>query len=162
MALGDVTGAADAKRTVKLLHDAAATNSPPTAATDGIPCYTDFSKAASAGDNGLCYRSACAAEATICIVGTCTAGQTLSATCRLWGYLTAAAKWFPLGTGTDANKGKLNAGSAMGEVTTDVLLHAEPVLYPGHFDRLYLEITALSGSGASINAWITTPRTISY
>lgn len=73
---------------------------------------------------------------------------------RLWGGqrdpdgddATDKGKWFPGGTGTNADKGKINNGQALGETSTNRLRHAEPVTLPGHCDRVYAELGTVSGS----------------
>jgi len=67
-----------------------------------------------------------------------------------------SGRWFPLGTSsTDADKGKLNEGNAMGETAADQISHSEPVLNLHHLDRVYLEITAIGGTATAIDAWLT-------
>lgn len=63
----------------------------------------------------------------------------------------AAGKWFPAGVGTDANKGKINNGAALGETSADKLRHSEVVVLPSHCDRLYAELGAITGSTVAIN-----------
>lgn len=76
-----------------------------------------------------------------------TAGSaTMTATIKLWGYLTDAARWFPLGIGADALKGVMNGGAAIGETGTDVLQHAEIVEGLFSFDRIYAEVVAIGGT----------------
>ena len=157
---GDVfLGSTDAKRAICLVTGLAATNSPPSGATAGVPCYR--TKTNRSADTGACYNTRAARESTLVIKGTGTG--TVTGTFRLWGYVatpSSTGAWYPMGTGTDADKGKINAGTALGEVITDVVLHAEPVLYVGHFDRIYLECTAIGGSSPSFEAWLITPRSV--
>lgn len=56
-------------------------------------------------------------------------------------------KWFPLGTGTDADKGKLNELIAQGEVDANQLLHAERLFGILDYDRLGCELGAIAGDG---------------
>lgn len=80
-----------------------------------------------------------------------TAGSaTMTATIKLWGYLTDAAQWFPLGIGADALKGVMNGGAAIGETGTDVLRHAEIVEGLFSFDRIYAEVVAIGGTSTAV------------
>lgn len=82
-----------------------------------------------------------------------TAGSgTMTVTGRLWGFDPVANDWFPLGTGADADKGKLNAGTALGETSADKIRHSEPVFVPEHFTRLYLETLAIGGTSTAVKA----------
>ena len=67
---------------------------------------------------------------------------------RLWGYNAASAKMFPLGTGADADKGKINNAGTLGETDTDDLRHAEVVLYLGMWDGIMAEVGTTGGTGA--------------
>lgn len=93
-----------------------------------------------------------------------TAGSdTMSVTIRLWGYCPTAAEWIPLGSGADADKGKLNespAGTytALGEVDTDQILHAEPVEGLWGFTRIYAQIAAISGTSTAVTGWLSVPK----
>ena len=80
-----------------------------------------------------------------------TAGSaTMTATIKLWGYLTDAAQWFPLGIGADALKGVMNGGAAIGETGTNVLQHAEIVEGLFSFDRIYAEVVAIGGTSTAV------------
>lgn len=70
---------------------------------------------------------------------------------KMWGWTSNAGLWTPPGTGTDANKGKINvAGSyTFGEVAADRILHIEPFLYAGYFDYLTAELGTVTGSADS-------------
>lgn len=85
-----------------------------------------------------------------------TAGSgTMTVTLRLWGYNAQSAAWHPLGSdATEANRGVLNAKSAIDEDGADVLTHAEPVTGLAGFIRIYLEITAIGGTLTAISAWL--------
>lgn len=67
---------------------------------------------------------------------------------RLWGYNATSGKMFPLGTGADADKGKINNTASLGETDTDDLRHAEVVLYLGLWDGIQAEIGTTGGTGA--------------
>lgn len=80
-----------------------------------------------------------------------TAGSgTMTATIKLWGYVTAAAMWVPLGVGADTTKGTLNAGAAIGETSADVLRHSEIVSGLFGFDRVYAEVVAIGGTSTAV------------
>lgn len=135
---------------VTLLTAATATNSAPSAATAGAVTRKTGHTSTTRGLAG-------AQRALLLIKGTVTAGQTLSTTVKLWGYIAAgdAIGWYPLGTSsTAANKGIVNEASALGETTTDAMAHAEVVENLACFDRMYAEITAISGTGASISVYL--------
>ncbi len=154
MAQGDLaTCVGNAKRAVKLLEAVVAVNGQPSAATDGIPCYPTNRIVA---DDGVCFTASPAQDSSIFLKGTGTGAVTVTA--RLWGYLAALGEWVPVGTGSDGTKGVLNAGAAFGAVKAGKVLHVEALLYGGHFDRLYLEVTAIGGTSTSVDAWVVTPR----
>lgn len=114
-----------------------ATNSPPTTATPGValPHATD--------------------RATL-LIQTLAASGTVTATFKLWGYNNRLATWFPLGIdATAANKGVINGGNAVAEgPISDVIRHAEEVTALRAFSRVYLEITAIGGTGTSVAAYL--------
>lgn len=144
VAIGDVTSftSSDGKSVV-LLAPAAATNSPPSGASAGLATVLLYNL----NDQ---WPSVCSLQ----LYSTAGSG-TMSVTCRLWGYLpnaTGTGIWFPMGVGADSTKGTINAVSAIGETGTDVIRHTETVNLPCHFQRLYLEITAISGTGTSVTA----------
>jgi hypothetical protein len=76
-------------------------------------------------------------------------GGAASATFRLWFKFPGFAGWCPAGKGTDADKGKLNDGAAIGEVTGSQLRHAELVQLTGHATRVYLELLAPANFGVA-------------
>lgn len=57
--------------------------------------------------------------------------------------------WCPAGTGTDADKGKLNNGAAIGEVVDSEIRHAELVQVSQHATRVYLEMDESANLGAA-------------
>lgn len=147
----------NAKRAICLLKGATATNSPPSAATAGVAVHQDSRMAANTPDQALGFATG-VVEKSIIFVTNSAGSDTVTTTLRLWGYLAAMATWVPVGTGTDADKGKLNAGAAIGESVTDGIRHAEPLLLAGHFDRLYVEVVAIGGTATAIDVWITAGR----
>ena len=142
MALGDINPCeAPGVFAFGLLSSAIATNSPPAGASAGLAM--SIVRAGLGG--GL------PDQMTLIIRSTAGSG-TMTVTCRLWGYYTVAADWFPLGTGTGATSGVINVATALTEAGADVLRHAEPIYTPAHFSRLYLEITAIGGTSTAITA----------
>lgn len=92
----------------------------------------------------LCFRS--------------TAGSgTMTGSFRLWlgakhfdpatGTLEANPTWYPVGTGTDANKGLINVAATIGEVSTDLIRHLEMIF--GFADMAYLYVQAVSIGGTA-------------
>lgn len=159
MAAGDVKFSADCLRHICVLSGATAANGQPSGASAGVPCYD--TNVYSETSVGACYQSLPSRESTVLVASTAGSG-TMTVTIRLWGYNSATGEWFPLGTGADASKGVINAGAAIGEVKTDKILHAEPLLMAGHFDRLYAEITAIGGTATAVDVWLISPRHILY
>ncbi len=121
---------------IDLLTAATATTAVPSAATDGkaMPHMTDVAT--------LFVRS--------------TAGSaTMTVTLRLWGYHKYTNKWYPLGVGTAASKGIVNAGAAIAEDSSlgaDTLLHSEIVSGLHRIDRVYLQVTAIGGTSTAVSA----------
>lgn len=121
---------------ITLLTAATATNGVPSGATAGVkmPHLTDV--------------------ATLFVHSTA-GSDSMTVTLRLWGYNNYTAKWYPLGIGTAANKGIINAGAAIAEDTStgaDTILHAEIVSGLFRIDRVYLEVTAIGGTATAITA----------
>lgn len=147
MAIGDVVSKSNAKKTVKLTETMTTTNVVPTLATEGIPVYPTNQIVA---DDGHCYPTAAALTSTLVID---VAGTTPSFTLKLWGYVTAAAKWYPIST---------NAGGTAALAAAVTANYVERFADLGHFDRLYLQASAVSGTTPSLNAYLTASRTVSY
>lgn len=145
MTIGFQTAKYDAYR---LLDAATATNSPPSGAAAGL----DVSAI------GGTFNRIPVAELQVYS----TAGSaSMTCTLKLWGYDTVSTKWFPIGVGTGAAKGLLNGGAAIDEgPVADVISHSEPLYDLGCFSRIYLEITAIGGTGTSITANICIPREV--
>ncbi len=158
-AVGTVSGSANAKRAVCLLTAQTTTNSAPSAATDGVPCYPSN---ALDTDTGMNYTARASREAVLFVSNSAGSG-TVAATLRLWGYLAASGEWYPIGAGADATKGTINAATSLGESgVADKLNHCEPFYLMGHFDRIYLQVTAISGTATALEAWVTTARSVSF
>jgi hypothetical protein len=91
-------------------------------------------------------------EGTVSVYSIAGSGA-MSVTIRLWGYVEnsiGTGRWLPLGIGTAELKGVMNGGAAIDETTilgvgTERIRHAEPLALPGHFDRLYAQVVAISG-----------------
>lgn len=113
-----------------LLSAATATNSPPSGATAGVDI------ASLLGALGVFP------EAFSFLVYSTAGSATMTVTVRIWGYDEDSGFWFPLGY--------LNGGSAIAELSTDIIRHAEPMDLAGHFDRLYAELTTIGGTSTAI------------
>jgi hypothetical protein len=71
------------------------------------------------------------------------AGTTKTATIRIWGYESNAARWYAIGV--------LNGGSPIGEGESDELNYTELLVGVRPFIRLYAQITTtLGGAGTEI------------
>ncbi len=158
-AAGDVTGASNSKRSTCLLTGQTTTSSAPTLVTDGVACYPDNNILGPA--NGANYATKASREAMLHVHNSAGSG-TVAATLRLWGYLAATGQWYPIGAGADATKGTINAGASMGETTSDKLNHCEPFYLMGMFDRLYVQVTAISGTNTAVDVWVTTANRVSF
>lgn len=71
---------------------------------------------------------------------------TMTADIRLWGFNPIVQRWYSIG--------KLNGGTAIAEVATDTLAHAELVVGLRKFSRLYAEIVSLGGTGTEVEIWV--------
>lgn len=134
---------------IRLLNEATATNGAPSAATDGFSLRGQAASAA-----GESNEPPWGSTAAIAINSTAGSG-TMTGTFKLWVYANATAVWMPYGTdATAANKGLLNEGNAIGETGTDTIRHTELVNGLWHYDRVYLEITAIGGTGPAFTAYL--------
>lgn len=84
-------------------------------------------------------------QATVLIYSVAGSG-TMTADLRLWGYNPTTSRWYSLG--------QINGGTAIGEVNTDLLAHAEPVVGLRRFSRLYCEIESLGGTATEVEVYI--------
>ncbi len=91
-----------------------------------------------------------------------TAGSgTMTVTCKLWLFDLVARRWYPAGThATDASKGLINEGNAMGETGTNSIRHTELVYGLRHYKRAYLEITTIGGTNTAITAYLQSRRLV--
>ena len=142
MAIGDSTELAPGLWRFELLASATATSAAPSAASDGLDLNVIVGKL-----GGIPERMKA-------IVASTAGSGTMTVTCRLWGYYGATAGWAPIGTGTDADKGKLNAATATAETGTDSIKHAEELQGLGLASRLYLQVTAIGGTDTAVTAWL--------
>lgn len=128
-------------QTVKILSAATATNSAPTAATDGFEIQ---------------YGGLRASDDEVVVWIESTAGSgTMTVTVKLWVYSVLRANWAPLGThATASSKGIINQGNAIGETSADKIMHTEIVTGFRHFDRVYAEITAIGGTSTAISGYL--------
>lgn len=138
MAIGDTLELAPDLYSIELLASATAANSPPSGASAGLSVDAIKAIFGVVPDVMSLHVHSTAGSAT------------MTATFKLWGYLGATLGWVPVGTGTDTGKGTINGGAAIGETSTDALMHVEPVGYLGHFVRVYLEITAIGGTSTAV------------
>lgn len=118
----------------------------PTAATDGFDLSTL--------EAGYLFPE----YAAISIYNASGTGSLSIAYARLWLYDLVSGFWFPAGIGTDANKGKLNGGAAMGATATDQLRHREVLAYPALADRVAIELNTVAGTSPAMNCDVFLPR----
>lgn len=130
----------NAAKAIKLLENLTAVNAAPATANDGIATYPKDQVFGS--DTGHCYTSSPAQRSTLLVDMT---GTTPSFTFKLWGYLAASQKWYEIKTFAAMTGNK-----------------AELVDELGHYDRLYLQATAVTGTTPSANAYLVTSRTVNY
>lgn len=133
---------------IKLLSGATATSAVPTAATDGFSLRPDRS------DSTQKLGAGTFSDAVLFLKSTAGSG-TMTVTVKLWVYNDFAAAWAPLGThATDATRGRINEGNAIGEVDTDSLRHTERVNALEHYDRVYAQVTAIGGTATAVDLWL--------
>lgn len=142
---------------VRLLEDIAAANSTlptVTPALSATPTSTQFFDLSKLG-NGFVFPE----DSTIQISESGTSSGALTiAYVRVWLYDAVTGKSYPAGTGTDADKGKINGGAALGVTATDRLRHREPLLFLGHADGIQLEVGAIGGTTPTFNLDLVIPR----
>lgn len=131
----------NAAKNIKLAENLTVANAVPTVATDGIATYPKDGFYGS--DSGHCYTSTAALTSTLLVDMT---GTTPSFTFTLWGYLATAGKWYPIKVFTAMTANTVTQG------LQDL----------GHFDRLYLQATAVTGTTPSANAYLVTSRTVGF
>lgn len=148
MAVGDVKFYANAKKAICLLTAQTANNSPPASATAGVPNYPVLQGAGAIlnAATGACYTGNAAASSTLMISSSAGSG-TMTGTFTLWGYLVASGHWYPI---------EVNSGDAIAETATDAIRYVERYPDLGHYDRLYLELSAVGGTDTAFEAWMVT------
>lgn len=114
------------------------TNSPPSAATDGIA-------------TSQLVKDGKIPDRVHALIWSTAGSGTMTCTLRLWAYHPTPAKWFPLGLGAAGSKGTLNLGSTIDETAADTIAHAEPIQYLGPFSRVYVEIVAIGGTSTAVS-----------
>lgn len=150
---------------VQALNGVVAANGPPTLATHGVPLWRD-SRAQQFVNPQLDGFFDNVDKLHILIRA---AGSTVAslAFARLWGYFrvskgaaganapqgTDASFWAPMGTGTGANKGKLNAGAAIDETSAGVIVHDEERSGFREPDRVYIELGVFTNV-TTVDAWL--------
>ena len=147
MAIKDVKVRFNCKKDIEILSAAVANNSPPASATAGVAMYeTDrFGQTNAQFENGANFPHQPASKHQLCIKGTVTAAQILVGTFTLWGYLASANAWFKI---------NVNGGSALAETSTDAIGYTETFSNLSAFDRVYLELSSIGGTGATFSAWL--------
>lgn len=144
--------------TVRLVEGALVANASPTVANlppVAIPA-ADVGFAFSAISGGY----ALAPECSIWIYTTAGNGTMGIAPTRAWLYNSAAAKWFPPGTGTAATVGYLNEGVAYDESTADQISRVEVIYLPAHADGIYVQLGAITGTATAVNVDVRFTRSI--
>jgi len=143
-ALGTTTSIGDGNtKGILLLDTATATNSPPSGASAGLAI------------NDIRSAFGCIPDVMSLLLFSTAGSGTMTVTCKLWGHTPlSSGQWLPIGTGADTTKGTINAGAAIGETSADKLVHSEVIQVMGHFDRIYLEITAIGGTSTAVIAYL--------
>ena len=113
---------------VKVLDGAAETTSPPSAASDGVELPLRQS------DSGKIF-----------ILSTAGSGD-MSVSISLWGWDPGIEAWFDMGP--------LNKGDEIDESGDDLIAHVEPVYGLTGITRAALQVTAIAGTGTTVDAWI--------
>jgi hypothetical protein len=140
---------------VRLLEGLTAANSTlptVTAVASEFPTSTEFFDLSLLGDGYILPE-----DASIRISESAGSGALSIAYARLWIYDRFSGKSYPAGIGTDASKGKLNNGAALGITATGLLRHTEPLLFVGHADGIQVELGAIGGSSSPafhVDLWI--------
>jgi hypothetical protein len=84
-------------------------------------------------------------DEAIILVRSIAGSGTMEATLRLWGYSPEVDQWYSIGL--------LNGGSAIAEVDSNYLAHAELVVGLRAFSRLYCEIESLGGTATEVEVY---------
>jgi len=133
---------------------AGATSATNTAAPSGATAGVSLHLGETPGSPDYGFRGS---EQNLAIAAHSTAGTgTLTLEARIWCYSDKTEQWYPLGTAsTDTERGEINASTAVGEIATDKLQFTQ-VLGPAVlvFDRIYIQILAMGGSGTTCDFWL--------
>lgn len=128
---------------LKVLNAATATNGVPTADTDGFEM----------GRNNNNTPVGIVSFLLASVAGT----DTLTCLLKLWVRSRVSGTWMPHGTHpTDAKRGLLNQGNAIGELAApaDSLDHTELIGGLQNYDRAYIEIVTIGGTDTALSAWL--------
>jgi len=77
---------------------------------------------------------------------------------RIWLYDAISGKAYPAGSGTDADKGKLNNAGTYGETAADKVRHREVLYNPGVCDGIQCEFGTIAGTTPTFNLDLRIPR----
>lgn len=149
MALGDNTTVSNVKKATHIMA-ATANVAAPTLATDGVAMYPSNSQTPQV--QGHSFGGRPPLYSTLCIKGRVNAGQVLTGTFTLWGYLAVANAWFEI----PVNGGTVVTPVALAETSSDQINYQEQFMNLGHFDRVALELSGIGGTGATFDAWLVT------
>lgn len=143
MALGDIKYVNNIKKSICLMFAQATATTPPTLGTDGFPAYPIHTQASI--DSGAHFTGTAPYRSVLTVFNSAGAGS-LTGTFTLYGFLTAAGRWFPI---------RVNSGNAI--AGTDQIRYQETFLYTlAAFDRFFLDVQAPGGTGQTFEAWLTT------
>ena len=145
MALGDITSLGDGDTyQVEVLASRTTTNSPPSGASAGV-------------DMNLFRRLGDLPGDVMAKIVSTAGSVTMTVGIRVWGY--DGTYWLPyptgvIGTGTDATRGMLNSGIAIGEAGADVIRYTEIIPYFPFFTRVYFEVTSIGGTNTAVTGFV--------
>lgn len=153
-AVGTVTNNSNAKRAICLMTAQIATTAAPAGATAGVPSYPLMLPGV---DTGAFFTGSAPDNSVLQVFSTAGAG-TISGTFILWGFVAAGS------AGVNGPNGGSGVWLQVATITT--LSGAAPVSeiqnipYLGAYDRLYLQCSAISGTSAAFEAWLSTARAV--
>lgn len=121
--------------------------------TEGVPCYAadqGFNSLYAVDDAGAFYLGEPPESSTLVISSTAGSGVMVG-TFTLWGYCAHTAKWYPI---------TVNGGAALAELASpgDTIRYQQTYTGLGVWDRLFLQLAAVGGTGTAFEAWLVTPR----
>lgn len=162
-AVGDVTFDQNASRAVCLMTAQTTTTAVPTLATQGVPSF-QIATAAPLGTPKGAFDPARPPLASTLMVSSSAGSGTMTATLRLWGYVAAIGAWVPVSSNPNdiTKSGFIYNGVAIPENTADQISYSETLLNLGHYDRLYLQCSAIGGTATAIEAWLVSARRNAY